>query len=331
MSKALILGGAGFIGGHLARALAESGESLDVVDNFSRGVRDPFLRDLGAKPNVRLIDGDIVGETLGSQLADDYSVIYQLAAIIGVRHVVERPYDVLCDNIAIQAKAIELGRKQKGLARFVFASTSEVYAGSLLHTNMPIPTPETVPLALTDLAQPRTSYMLSKIYGEALCHQSGLSFTIVRPHNLYGPRMGLVHVLPELMLKARGLPVGGTLPVASPRHHRTFCYIDDAVEILRRLAAAPAAAHGTFNVGNQDPEVSIGEIARLVLETMGRSDVEILRLPDTPGSPARRCPDMSWTVGVTGFRPKVALEDGIRRTYRWYDENVFARGGVSAT
>ena len=331
MSKTLILGGAGFIGGHLARALVESGGSVDVVDNFSRGVRDPFLRDLDAKPNVRLIDADVLGETLGSRLADDYSIIYQLAAIIGVRHVLERPYEVLRDNVAIQARAIELGRKQKALLRFVFASTSEVYAGSLLHTNMPIPTPEAVPLALTDLAQPRTSYLLSKIYGEALCHQSGLSFTIVRPHNLYGPRMGLAHVLPELMLKARGLPVGGTLGVASPGHRRTFCYIDDAVEMIRRLAAAPAAAHGTFNVGNQDQEVSIGEVARLVVQTLGRSDVEILPLPDTPGSPTRRCPDMKWTVGVTGFRATVALEDGIRRTYRWYDENVFASGGVSAT
>ncbi len=331
MSKTLILGGAGFVGGHLARALAESSESVDVVDNFARGVRDPFLRDLAAKPNVRLIDADVLDETLGSHLADDYSTIYQLAAIIGVRYVLARPYDVLRDNMAIQSKVIELGRKQRALSRLVFASTSEVYAGSLLYTDIPIPTPETVPLALTDLAQPRTAYMLSKIYGEALCHHCGLPFTIVRPHNLYGPRMGLVHVLPELMLKARGLPPGGALRVASPGHRRTFCYIDDAVEMMRRLAVAPAAAHGTFNLGNQDQEVSIGEVARLVVQTVGRSDLEILPLPDTLGSPTRRCPDMKWTVGVTGFRPRVALEDGIRRTYRWYDENVFASGGVSAT
>ena len=85
---------------------------------------------------------------------------------------------------------------------FVFASTSEVYAGSLEHFGLPIPTPETAPLGLPDLGRPRTTYMLSKIYGEALCRHAGLPFTILRPHNLYGPRMGMAHVIPELHARA---------------------------------------------------------------------------------------------------------------------------------
>jgi nucleoside-diphosphate-sugar epimerase len=142
--------------------------------------------------------------------------------------------------------------------------------------------------------------------------------------------MGQVHVLPELIKKARMLPKGGCLEVASVDHRRAFCFIDDAVEILRRLASEPQAANGTFNLGNQDQEVSIGEVANVVLSTIGRTDLNIVVLPPTPGSPARRCPDMNRTINFTGFRPKVNLEEGARRTYKWYADNVFLDGGVSA-
>jgi UDP-glucose 4-epimerase len=330
VTKALIIGGAGFIGAHVARALAVEGASVDILDNFSRAVRDPFLQEIESRQGVGLIDADLLDPATLLLLGDDYTVIYQFAAIIGVRHVLERPYEVLHKNVLIQANAIKLAKRQKALNRFIFASTSEVYSGSLKHLSMPIPTPEHVPLALSDLKHPRTSYMLSKIYGEAMCQQSSLPFTIVRPHNVYGPRMGLVHVLPELIKKVRTLPQEGQLEVASVDHRRAFCFIDDAVEILRCLVSEPRAVSGTFNLGNQDQEISIGEVARIVLRVTGRADLGIVPLPETPGSPARRCPDMSRTIDLTGFRPMVDLEEGTRLTYKWYIDNVFSEGGVSA-
>jgi len=331
MTKSLIVGGAGFIGAHLASVLAVAGEAVDVLDNFARGVRDPFLDHLSRKSGVRVIDADMLNASTLSALDTDYDVIYQLAAIIGVRHVLERPYEVLCSNVEIQANAIALARRQKALTRFVFASTSEVYAGSLLHMEMPVPTPESYPLALTDLAQPRTSYMLSKIYGEAMCQHAGIPFTIVRPHNVYGPRMGLSHVIPELMQKALSLPHGGKLPVASVEHRRAFCYIDDAIAMLRSFAASPGAAGQTFNLGNQQHETNIGELAKVVLRAVRRTDLQVLPLPETAGSPARRCPDMELATRISGLRPAISLEEGVKRTYAWYASNVFASGGISAT
>ena len=106
MAKTLIIGGGGFIGAHVARALAMEGESVDILDNFSRAVRDPFLQEVGARRGVGLIDADILDEATLSLLDDDYTIIYQFAAIIGVRHVMERPYEVLHKNVLIQAKAI---------------------------------------------------------------------------------------------------------------------------------------------------------------------------------------------------------------------------------
>src|SRR5690606_19448171 len=108
------------------------------------------------------------------------------------------------------------------------------------------------PLAISPLEHPRTSYMLSKIYGEALVHQCGLPFTIIRPHNFYGPRMGLSHVVPELLSKIHAMADGDELVVASMDHSRTFCFIDDAIEFIVRLIDGPAGLGGTFNIGVQE-------------------------------------------------------------------------------
>ena len=330
MAKTLIIGGGGFIGGHLAKALVRDGEQVDIIDNFSRAVRDPFFQEIEKSENVNIIDVDMSTLDSTSQLSCDYKVIYQLAAILGVRHVLQRPYEVLHKNVLIQTKAIELAKQQKALQRFIFSSTSEIYAGSLKHMDMPIPTPENVPIALTQLDHPRTSYMLSKIYGEAMCQQSGLPFTIVRPHNLYGPRMGMAHVLPELMKKALSLPQKGKLEVASVNHRRAFCYIDDAVKIMRKLVSNAKAICGTYNLGNQKQEITIGKFASLVLGAIDRSDLEIVFLPETPGSPERRCPDMKLTNKVVGKFNFIGLQEGINETYKWYAKNVFSKGGVSA-
>ena len=163
-----------------------------------------------------------------------------------------------------------------------------------------------------------------------MCHHSNLPFTIVRPHNVYGPRMGMVHVLPELIMKARSLSEGARFEVASIDHCRAFCFIDDAVEILRLLASNPKASGGTFNLGNQEQETSIGEVAHIVLEATGRTDLQIVPLPETPGSPARRCPDMARTIALIGNRPMLGLKEGIQRTCKWYTDHVFIGGGVSA-
>lgn len=328
--RALITGGGGFIGMHLARALAEKGYEVVVADSFARAVKDRALADLVDRFGVRIADTDLLVADNALALGRDFAVIYHLAAIIGVRHVLERPFAVLADNVALTANALELAKRQNNLERFVFASSSEVTAGAHIHLDAPVPTPEDIPLALTDIAHPRTSYMLSKIYGEAMCRHAGVPFTIVRPHNVYGPRMGMAHVVPELLKRAHDLKAGGKLDVASVDHRRAFCYADDAVDMIFRLSTAPGAENGTFNVGNQTAEMSIGDLAAIVVSVVGR-DAEINPLPPTPGSPTRRCPDMRRTAAVTGFVPAVSVAEGVARTYAWYRDNVFAGAGMEAS
>ncbi len=263
------------------------------------------------------------------KLGEDYDYIFHLAAIIGVQNVLNHAYDVLEKNVKLLFHLVELGRRQKHLQRFVFASTSEIYAGTLQFYQMEIPTPETTPLTIMPLDNPRTSYMLSKIYGEAVMNQSGLPFTIVRPHNFYGPRMGMSHVIPELLKKAFEAKDGEKLEVFSVDHCRTFCYITDAVKMIRLLAESEKTLGEAYNVGNQQPEVSILKVAEMVLDITGKK-LPIEAKPATIGSPARRCPEMSKVEECVGYRGQVSLKDGIERTYRWYREHVFEGSEVSA-
>ena len=323
MTRALITGGAGFIGARLTRRLVAEGIEVDLVDDFSRAVRDDELASLMDAGGVRVLPRDLRDAGALDDLRDRYGLVVHLAAVVGVAHVVRDPLAVLEDSVAMLRTVIAAARRQPEPPRLLFASTSEVYAGTLDHGTLRFPTPEDTPLTVAKLARPRTAYMLAKIYGEAMCHQAQVPFTIVRPHNVYGPRMGLSHVIPELLQRAHAAPDRGELTVTSVDHLRTFCYVDDAVEMLWRIASSPAAAGATLNVGTSAPEVPIGELAAMIAATVGKR-LEIVALPATPGSPRRRCPDLARTNRITGDAPRVDLASGLRRTYDWYRRRVFA-------
>lgn len=329
MSKILITGGAGFIGYHLANELALSGHYVHIVDNFARGVRDPEFEQLIEKDNVRFDQIDLLSEDLTGKLGDDYHYIYHLAAIIGVRIVLSRPYRVLNDNVKLTTNLLEVADAQKNLKRFLFASTSEVYAGTLKYFDLPIPTPENTPLAVTNLSEPRTTYMLSKIYGEAMCNHSKVPITNFRPHNVYGPRMGMAHVVPELLKKGYDLQDGDELEVFSVEHKRTFCYVSDAVQMLIKIAESEDCINETVNLGISVPEITIGELADIVIKTLGKK-LKKKSLQAHQGSPSRRCPDMDKVEELTGYRANTRLEEGVRKTYEWYRENIFEGNVISA-
>lgn len=328
MKKVLITGGAGFIGYHLASNLVLKGYLVDIADNFARGVKDNFLIKLSNHDNVNLLDLDLLNKASFETLDTDYDIIYHLAAVIGVQFVLKAPYDVLTKNMELLSNTIEFSRTQKHLKKLVFTSTSEIYAGTLRYFKLPVPTPESTPLAVTDLSENRTSYMLSKIYGEAMCLHSGLPVTIIRPHNFYGPRMGLSHVIPELFKKTF-FGKENKLTVFSPDHRRTFCYIDDAVEIMRILAESETSTGEAYNTGNESPEITMNSLAEKILKIAG-SDLVVKAGPVTEGSPIRRCPDMSKTIRATEYTPAISLDEGLRRTFIWYKTNVFLNTGNSA-
>ena len=317
MAKVLVLGGAGFIGYHLASRLAAEGHALTLVDDLSRGQADAALERLLAGPGARLHRADLTQPGALDELPRDWDQVYMLAAIVGVRNVERDPSRVIRVNtLALLNLLAWLPGRGETL---FFSSTSEAYAGGVSNGTVPVPTPEDVPLSVPDPAAPRWAYAASKILGEAaVLHEARarkLRAIVGRFHNVYGPRMGADHVIPELSLRA--LRREDPFRLYGAEQRRAFCHVSDAVEATVRLMATEAAWGRVVNIGNDTEETRIGDLARLVLETASFAPT-VSPVPAPPGSVDRRCPDLTRLRALTGFQPKVGLAAGVRDTFAWY-------------
>jgi UDP-glucose 4-epimerase/UDP-glucuronate decarboxylase len=317
----LLLGGAGFIGLHLARRLVADNHMVTIIDDFSRGSRDHDLTMLRRHPSVAVRSADLTSAEEWASLGHGWDQIYLLAAVVGVRNVERDPARVVRVNSLTALHLLDWVRDNDGTV--FFASTSEVYAGGVDAGIVPVPTAEDVPVMVADVAAPRFAYAISKLLGEAAflhaARAKGVSAVIGRFHNVYGPRMGADHVIPEMLLRA----MGGENPfvVRGSDQYRAFCYIDDAVEAMMRLTSTPEAVGQIVNIGDDTQVTKIADLASLVLGVCGESP-RIETRPAPPGSVARRCPDLAKLRDLTGYEPKVPLAEGLRRTMEWYRASV---------
>ncbi len=329
--RILVTGGAGFVGYHLARRLLEDPDTeLTLADDLSRGVRDDELRTLLSAERVSLVTGDLTRAESWERMGGGYDEVFHLAAVIGVRHVLQRPADVLRVN-ALSTLAMLDWLTAGGGAKVVFSSTSEAYAWTETFHELPYPTPEDVPLSLTDIANPRSSYAGSKIFGELAvthaCTATETPFAIVRFHNVYGPRMGSDHVIPEVF--ARAMAGEDPLTVYSPTHRRAFCYVTDAIEATLAAMRSDRANSGTFNVGNDREEVAISDLAERIVARSGR-EVAIAPAVAANDPIQRRCPDITRARTVLGFEPQVTLDAGLDLTLDWYARQLGTPLGAGA-
>ncbi|MEU6912257.1 NAD-dependent epimerase/dehydratase family protein [Streptomyces olindensis] len=321
--KTLITGGAGFIGLHLARRLAAT-RDVTLLDDFSRGRSDTALSDLLGR--VELVEHDLTTPVPDGLLADDYAEVYHLAAVVGVAESNDNPRRVLRTNLLTTVHLLDWLSGLTG-ATLCFASSSEAYAGSVEAGLAAVPTAEDVPLMLPDPTVARSSYGFSKIAGEVLCRTyaraHGFPLRMVRFHNVYGPRMGYDHVIPQFV--ERLLSGADPFEIHGADQTRAFCHVDDAVEAIIALTALPAKEPLLVNIGNDEEEIRIRDLARKVFDTLGRHPAVDVH-PAPPLSPVRRLPDIARLRELTGYRPKVGLDEGLRRTCAWYAEDLAVRG-----
>lgn len=331
MTKILILGGGGFIGYNLASRLAlDSGNLITLVDDFSRHYLDTDLEQfLSRSPNVRLTAGDLRNPGLLASVKGPFDQVYLLAGIVGVRNVESDAARVLHTNITIILNTLEW-LKDQGCGRLFFASTSETYSGSVDLGFAEIPTAEQVPLSVTDIQHPRSTYALSKMVGEsAVTHYAlsvGFEAVSARYHNVYGPRMGVDHVIPELMQRIHKRI--DPMPVYSVEQTRAFCYISDAVDATIALMDCQLNGPSIVHVGNDTEEITIGNLLDRLL-TITDFQPKISPLPAPAASVARRCPDISLLRSLTGFDPTVGIDEGLELTWKWY-KNRFADEAAEA-
>tara|TARA_B100000886_G_scaffold340036_1_gene307582 strand:+ start:9474 stop:10454 length:981 start_codon:yes stop_codon:yes gene_type:complete len=316
--KILITGGYGFFGYHLAKKLSKENYEITIVDIRPYGKLDREFLDLLSQDHIKYLELDLLNKNLDEELDKDFAFIFHLAALLGVRNVLENPLKVLSLNFEMLNNLVSFIDKFNKKPTLIFASTSEIYAGTLLKGKLEFPTPENSHLVLPNLEHPRTSYMLSKIYGEAICHSCDFNSIIIRPHNLYGPRMGMKHVVPQLIKRIYNTPINGELGVYSPSHKRTFCFIDDAVDQVSKLLLINNLKNETFNLGTQSPEIRMRELTAKLIEIMKRNDIIIKEFENTPGSPERRCPLTQKIDNLTLKKDRTSLFDGLKKTYSWY-------------
>lgn len=318
--KILITGGAGFIGLHLGQRLARSGDEVVLCDNLFRGAQDVAMKNLLQRPGVSFINCDLTQPQQLSLLGSGYTHLYHLAAINGTKNFYEIPEEVLRVNILAVLNIMQWWFQDiKTAGKALFASSSETYAAAAEASLVPVPTPENIPLMISDVYNPRFSYAISKIAGESVvinfARRLRKRFSIVRFHNVYGPRMGFDHVIP--MMSLRIAQREDPFVIYGAQQTRAFCYVDDATEAAEKIMESTSTDGKTINIGDSDGEIAMQEVAQQLFKISGFHP-KIKSEPPPAGSVSRRCPDTTLMKTLTGFSPKIPLGEGLKRTFSWY-------------
>jgi nucleoside-diphosphate-sugar epimerase len=316
VSRHLITGGAGFVGSALARRLVEEGHDVTVLDRFSRGKSERI------PDGVRVTKGDIRDIVRVRQAVLGQDTVWHLAYVQGTQTFYADPKDVIDVALRGMMNVLEAAKFQQ--PDLFLVSSSEVYQ------NPPgFPTDETVPLSVPDVTNPRYSYGGGKI----ACEIATLAYSevlrravIVRPHNIYGPDMGVDHVIPQFALRMAGLiHTAPMLDAFDPlqfkiqgtgKETRSFCFIDDCIDGLMCLYKH-AEDRGVYHLGNPAEEYPIEQVAHFVAAYFGRR-VNVIPGELPKGSPTRRLPDITKLADL-GYQPKVALPTGLHHTLPWYE------------
>lgn len=313
------MGGAGFIGFNVAKYLAENRNyRITIADNFMKKNRDEEFDKLVNRHGIRVIEDDFSYPGAYDKLENDYDQVYMMAALVGVDNANSKPHEVIRINTALTLYTLEWIRRST-IGKVLFASTSENYAGTVDTFGYAIPTPEEVPLTIKDIAHPRFTYAVTKILGESgflnYAKMLGFETTIIRYHNVFGPRMGFNHVIPHLVIRFRN----GENPYKIYGHDQTrdFCYITDAVEGTVLAMETPGTNMQIYHLGT-GVEITIEELTRATGELMGFKG-EYIYAPTYPGSVSRRSPDIRKSKKDLGFEAKVNWKDGLKKTVDWYN------------
>ena len=303
--RILVTGGAGFLGSHLCDLLLDRGDTVVCLDDLSSG-RHSNIEHLGPSPRFTFVEACVLDPI---DVAGRFDGVVHLASPASPQHYLSRPIFTLRTGAEGTRNVLEFAKRES--ARFILASTSEVYGDPLIH-----PQPENY-WGNVNPAGPRSVYDEAKRYAEALTTgyrtSCGLDTGIIRIFNTFGPRMRpddgrVVSSFIDQALRCAPLTVFG-----DGSQTRSLCYVDDLVRGIAAMLDSPEP--GPINLGNP-VELSVREIAELVRDLAGSSStIEYHPLPQD--DPTRRRPDITMAGGLLGWTPRVSVREGIARTIAW--------------
>lgn len=308
--RVLITGGAGFIGTHLSRVLLEANEVV-VFDTLRRNALQPS--GLDRHPHLSLLRGDVLDAAAVAAAMDGCSHVVHLASIAGVDTVIQNPVPTMQVALLGTNNVLEAARACRGIERLIHFSTSEVFGRFAFNAR------EGDVTSLGAVGEARWTYAVSKLATEHLAYtyfkQYGLPTLSVRPFNIYGPMQigeGAVHHFILRALRGEALRVHN-----DGSQIRSWCFIDDVLQLLGVALTRPTAVGHSFNIGNPRSTVTIYNLAREIVRLVGSaSPIEFVPWPHPDIE--LRVPNIDKARELLDFRPEVDLEDGLRRTIDWY-------------
>jgi len=302
--RALVTGGAGFIGSHIVDRLIGDGCEVTVFDDFSTGNLEN-LRESRRSPRLKIVKGDVRDARLAQDSLRGVEVVFHEAAIVSVDRSVREPKTVNEVNVGGALNLLRCAAEQ-GVEKFVFASSAAVYGNA-----------RRTPISERTEPAPISPYGHGKLTAEGHClefyRDNKMATTVLRYFNVYGPRStsgeyaGVIRKFAEMLRADRPLVIYG-----SGKQTRDFVHVDDVVSANILAATKKASAGGVFNVGSAEC-TSIEGLAELEarLITGGRRRPEIVHEPGRAGDIENSFADVSKIRDVLGFKPKVTLEKGL--------------------
>lgn len=316
LSRALVTGGTGFLGAHLCDRLLDAGVEVVSVDDLSTSRPDHRLV---RHPGYRFVQHDVCDPALADHVGSSFDVVFHLASAASPVDYQRRPIETLRTGSAGTATALDIA--ERGGARFVLTSTSEVYGDPEVHPQHESYWGNVNPVG------PRSVYDEAKRYAEALAFAyrrlGRADVGVARVFNTYGPgmRAGDGRMVPTFCLQALHndpLTVSGT-----GLQTRSLCYVDDTIDGLVALARSDFS--GPVNIGNST-ELTVLAAAELIRDLAGSAST-ILFTPPATDDPQRRCPDITLARERLKWQPRVDHRTGLKTTVEWFRATAGAAGG----
>ncbi|MDB5414864.1 MAG: dTDP-glucose 4,6-dehydratase protein [Rubritepida sp.] len=315
--RAVVAGGAGFLGSHLCEALLAEGIQVWCVDNFQTGLRRSVQR-MEQNPDFTFVEGDVIETNFISKLPRSIDLVFNLACAASPVQYQADPEHTLMTSVVGTRNLLRLAEQRD--ARFLLTSTSEVYGDPEVH-------PQTESYrGNVSCTGPRACYDEGKRAAESLtldferAHRAEVR--IARLFNTYGPRMRsddgrVVSNIITQALEGSDITIYG-----DGTQTRSFCYVDDMIDGLMRLMRYDGEQPGPINIGNP-AELTVLALVEHVLKLTG-SRSPVVHLPLPQDDPRRRRPDISRATQLLGWAPRKALVEGLQATVEWFSKSEAA-------